>query len=93
MSKEANRNDLTLHAITIEEATISLNSDIKLGISIEKAKERLEHFGLNAITEAKAVSPVRPPAQAARINNTADGARSFKVFQRGGVFLLSICLP
>src|SRR5688572_8707257 len=50
------RNDFTFHAITIEETAVLLNSDTEKGITIEKAKERLEHFGLNVIEEAKAIS-------------------------------------
>ena len=46
-----------------------------------------------SVHEARAVGPALPPAQAARINNTADGAKSFNILQRGGIFLLSILSP
>jgi Ca2+-transporting ATPase len=51
--------DFTLHTTTIEEATVLLKSDTEQGLSIEEAKERLERFGLNAITETKAISPLQ----------------------------------
>ena len=53
------RNDFTLHATTIEEATVLLNSNTEQGLTIEMAKERLERFGLNTIDEAKAISPFK----------------------------------
>ncbi len=53
------RNDFVLHATTIEEATVLLNSDTVQGLTIEKAKERLKRFGLNTIEEAKAISPFK----------------------------------
>ena len=52
-------NDFTFHSTTIEEATKLLNSDIEQGLTIDDAKQRLDHFGLNAIDEAKAVSSFR----------------------------------
>lgn len=56
---ETIRNDFTLHATTIEEATALLNSDTEKGLTIEKAKERLKRFGLNTIEEARAISPFK----------------------------------
>ncbi len=53
------RNDFTFHATTIEDATALLNSNTEHGLTIEKAKETLEHFGLNAIEEARAISPLQ----------------------------------
>ncbi|MEJ7738688.1 MAG: cation-translocating P-type ATPase [Chitinophagaceae bacterium] len=53
------RNDFAFQATTIDEATVLLNSNTEQGLSIEEAKERLEHFGLNAIDEAKAISPLK----------------------------------
>jgi Ca2+-transporting ATPase len=53
------RNDFTFHATTIEEATALLNSDTEQGLTIDDAKQRLEHFGSNAIDEAKAISPFK----------------------------------
>ena len=53
------RNDFTYHATTIEEATKLLNSHTEQGLTIDDAKQRLEHFGLNAIEEAKAISPFK----------------------------------
>ena len=52
-------NDFTLHTTTIEEATVLLKSDKEQGLTIDEAKERLGHFGLNAIEEAKAISPFK----------------------------------
>ena len=51
------RNDFTFHATAIEEATKLLNSHTEKGLTIDDAKLRLEHFGQNAIDEAKAISP------------------------------------
>ena len=34
-----------------------LNSRTEQGLTIDEAKLRVEHFGLNAIDEAKAISP------------------------------------
>ena len=51
------RNDFTFHATAIEEATKLLNSHTEKGLTIDEAKLRLEHFGQNAIDEAKAISP------------------------------------
>ena len=51
------RNDFTFHATAIEEATKFLNSHTEKGLTIDEAKLRLEHFGQNAIDEAKAISP------------------------------------
>ena len=51
--------DFTLHTQTIEEVTLLLNSDTEQGLSIDEAKDRLEHFGLNAIEEAKTISPFK----------------------------------
>ncbi len=53
------RNDFTFHATTIEEATKLLNSHTEQGLTIDDAKQRLEHFGLNAIEEAEEISPFR----------------------------------
>ena len=53
------RNDFTFHATTIEEATKLLNSHTEQGLTIDDAKQRLEHFGLNAIEEAEEISPLR----------------------------------
>ena len=53
------RNDFTFHATTIEEANVLLFSNTEQGLSIDEAKERLGHFGLNAIEEAKAISPFK----------------------------------
>ena len=53
------RNDIAFHSTTIEEAIKLLNSDTEQGLTIDDAKQRLDHFGLNAIDEAKAVSPFR----------------------------------
>ncbi|MEJ7830560.1 MAG: HAD-IC family P-type ATPase, partial [Segetibacter sp.] len=53
------RNNFAFHATTIEEATTLLNSHTEQGLTIDDAKQRLEHFGLNAIDEAKAISPFR----------------------------------
>ena len=53
------RIDFTFHATTIEEATKLLNSHTEQGLTIDDAKQRLEHFGLNAIEEAKAISPFK----------------------------------
>lgn len=53
------RNDFSFHATTIEEATKLLNSHTEEGLAIDDAKQRLEHYGLNAIEEAEAISPFR----------------------------------
>ena len=53
------RNDFAFHTTTIEEAIVLLKSDTEHGLSIEEAKERLEKFGLNAIEEAKTISPLQ----------------------------------
>ena len=53
------RNDFPFHSTTIEEATRLLNSHTEQGLTIDEAKQRLEHFGLNAIEEAKAISPFK----------------------------------
>jgi Ca2+-transporting ATPase len=53
------RNDFTFHATTIEEATKLLNSHTEQGLTIDDAKQRLKHFGLNTIEEAKAISPFK----------------------------------
>ena len=53
------QNDFTFHATNIKEATILLNSDTEQGLSFENSKERLEQFGLNAVAEVKATSPLR----------------------------------
>ncbi|MDQ3019031.1 MAG: cation-translocating P-type ATPase [Bacteroidota bacterium] len=53
------RNDFAFHTTSIEEVIDLLKSDTELGLSIEKAKERLELFGANAITEAKAISSLQ----------------------------------
>jgi magnesium-transporting ATPase (P-type) len=50
------RKDFTFHATTVEEATVSLKSDIVQGLTINQVKERIEQFGLNTITEAKTIS-------------------------------------
>ena len=52
-------NDFILHATTIEQASILLNSNTEQGLTIEKAKTRLVQFGLNAIEDAKAISPFK----------------------------------
>ncbi len=52
-------NDFTFHATPMEETAVLLNSDTEKGLTIEKAKERLEHFGLNAIAEDKAISALQ----------------------------------
>ena len=53
------RNDFTFHATAIEEVTLLLNSNTEQGLSNDEAKKRLEHFGLNAITEAEGISPLK----------------------------------
>ena len=53
------KNDLTLHTTTIEEATVLLKSNTDQGLSSDEAKERLGYFGLNAIEEAKTISPFK----------------------------------
>ncbi|OSZ77091.1 hypothetical protein CAP36_11760 [Chitinophagaceae bacterium IBVUCB2] len=53
------RNDFTFHATTIEEANVLLFSNTEQGLSVDEAKARLRHFGLNAIEEAKPISPLR----------------------------------
>ena len=50
-------NDFTFYATTIEEATKLLNSHAEQGFTNDEAKLRLEHFGLNTVDEAKAISP------------------------------------
>ncbi len=49
-------NDLKFHATSIEESVAILDSDLDQGLTDEKAKERLERFGLNSITEAKSIT-------------------------------------
>ena len=49
-------NDFTFFATTIEEANRMLKSDTEKGLSHTEAKERLNHFGLNAIEEATKIS-------------------------------------
>ncbi len=51
--------NFTYHETTIEETAVLLNSDIEKGLTIEKAKERLKQFGLNAIAEAEAISALK----------------------------------
>ena len=53
------RNDFIFHATAIEEAAKLLNSHTEQGLTADDAKQRLEHFGLNAIDEAKAISPFK----------------------------------
>ena len=53
------RNDFVFHATTVEEAAALLNSDVETGLSTESAQERLQHFGRNAITEARSLSLVQ----------------------------------
>ncbi len=48
---------LNFHAASIEEAVSLLESDKDQGLSDEKAKERLERFGLNSIAVAKSITP------------------------------------
>lgn len=50
------RNDFIFHAASLEEAAVLLNTDAEQGLSTEKAKERLERFGPNAIAEAKSLT-------------------------------------
>ncbi|HUC82581.1 MAG TPA: HAD-IC family P-type ATPase [Flavisolibacter sp.] len=50
------RNDFIFHATSLEEAAVLLNTDAEQGLSTEKAKERLERFGPNAIAGAKSLS-------------------------------------
>ncbi len=50
-------NDFTFHTKSIEEAIVLLKSNVSGGLSIEEAKARLEHFGLNSIAESKAIHP------------------------------------
>jgi P-type Ca2+ transporter type 2C len=50
------RNDFIFHAASLEEAAVLLNTDAEQGLSTEKAKERLERFGPNAIAGAKSLS-------------------------------------
>ena len=50
------RKHFVLHATTIEEAIVLLNSDTEDGLSFENAQERLQRFGRNAIAEAKSLS-------------------------------------
>lgn len=52
-------NGFALHATTIAEATVLLKSDSEQGLTIEEAKERLEHHGLNTIAEDIAISPFK----------------------------------
>jgi len=53
------QNDFPFHATTIEEASALLSSDIETGLTMDEAKERLAHFGLNAIEEANTISPFK----------------------------------
>ncbi|MEO5562426.1 MAG: cation-translocating P-type ATPase [Chitinophagaceae bacterium] len=53
------RNDFIFHATTIEETTVLLDSDTEKGLTIEKAKERLERFGANTIAEARGITPLQ----------------------------------
>ena len=53
------RNDVIFYATTIEEATKLLSGHTKQGLPADDAKQRLEYFGLNAIDEAKAISPFK----------------------------------
>jgi Ca2+-transporting ATPase len=53
------RNDFIFHATTIEEAAKMLGSDSERGLTIDEAKQRLAHFGSNAIDEAEAISPFK----------------------------------
>lgn len=53
------RNDFIFYATTIEEAAKLLNSHTKQGLPADDAKQRLKNLGLNAIDEAKAISPFR----------------------------------
>ena len=50
------RNDFTFHATAIEEATKLLNSHTKQGLPADDAKQRLEHFGINAVDKGKVIS-------------------------------------
>ncbi len=52
-------NEFSFHATTVEEATKLLNSHTEHGLNIDEAKIRLEHFGLNSIEEAHAISPYK----------------------------------
>ncbi|HZH66334.1 MAG TPA: cation-translocating P-type ATPase [Flavisolibacter sp.] len=53
------RTDFTFHATTTEEAAKFLSSHTEQGLTIDDAKLRLEHFGLNTIDEAEAISPFK----------------------------------
>ena len=53
------RTDFAFHATSIEEATKLLDSHTEQGLSIDNAKKRLAYFGLNAIKESEAISPLK----------------------------------
>jgi P-type Ca2+ transporter type 2C len=48
--------DFVFHAASIEQVIVLLNSDIAHGLTTENAKERLQRFGYNSITQAKPLS-------------------------------------